>query len=536
MNLLDLSYLNLNSSADLYRNLSTANLVEEAISRGEGILSEKGALVVHTGKYTGRSPKDRFIVKQKSIDDKINWGEVNIPLTEEVFERLYDKVVNNLKNKELFVFDGYVGALEEYKTNIRVVTELASQALFAKNMFRRLHDEQLNNFVPDFTIISAPNFKAKGAQDGINSEAFIIINFDKKLVLIGGTQYSGEIKKSVFSLMNFLLPLKGVFPMHCSANIGEEGDTAVFFGLSGTGKTTLSTDSERKLIGDDEHGWCHSGVFNFEGGCYAKTIKLSKEKEQDIYEAIRFGTVLENVILRDDRTPDYDDESLTENTRAAYPLDYINNIQESGIGNNPNTIIFLTADAFGVLPPVSKLTTEAAMYHFISGYTSKLAGTERGITEPKAAFSACFGEPFMLMHPAVYAKMLGEKIENHGSEVYLINTGWSGGSYGKGQRIKLSYTRAMVKAALKGQLKATAYTEHPIFKVLVPTQCPGVPAEILNPENMWENKEEYKAKARELAVKFKNNFKKFKDVPQDIVEAGPDEKYFYDETEIAVDK
>jgi phosphoenolpyruvate carboxykinase (ATP) len=536
MNLLDLRYLKIDSSTSVYRNLSTSELVEQAVMRGQGTLSDKGALVVHTGKYTGRSPKDRFIVKQESIDDKINWGEVNIPIEEEIFDRLYDKVTASLSDKELFVFDGYVGALEEYKVNIRVVTEFASQALFAKNMFRRLNDSQLEDFTPEFTIISAPNFKAKGAEDGINSEAFIIINFDKKIVLIGGTQYSGEIKKSVFSLMNFLLPLKGVFPMHCSANIGEAGDTAVFFGLSGTGKTTLSTDPERKLIGDDEHGWCDKGVFNFEGGCYAKTINLSKEKEKEIYEAIRFGTVLENVVLNEDRTPDYDDGSLTENTRAAYPLDFIDNIEESGAGSNPNTIIFLTADAFGVLPPVAKLTTEAAMYHFMSGYTSKLAGTERGIVEPKATFSACFGEPFMLMHPAVYARLLGEKIERHDAEVYLINTGWSGGSYGKGQRMKLSYTRAMVKAALKGELKDVAFTEHPIFKVLVPEECPGVPSEILNPENTWENKEDYMAKARELTIKFKNNFKKFLTVPQDILEAGPDENYFIDKEQIAVGK
>jgi phosphoenolpyruvate carboxykinase (ATP) len=509
MSLIDLNYLGINCSRSIYRNLNTAGLVEHAIIRGEGTLSDKGAIVVYTGKYTGRSPKDRFIVKQESVNDKINWGDVNIPINEEVFNRLYDKVIKYLSDQDLFVFDGYVGALEKYKTNIRVVSEFAYQALFSKNMFRRLEDNQLDSFAPDFTIVAAPNFKAKGIEDGVNSEAFIIINFDKKIVLIGGTKYSGEIKKAVFSLMNYMLPLQGVFPMHCSANIGEEGDTAVFFGLSGTGKTTLSTDPERKLIGDDEHGWCDQGVFNFEGGCYAKTINLSKEKERDIYEAIRFETVLENVVLNENKTPDYSDESLTENTRAAYPISFIDNIQENGIGNNPSTIIFLTADAFGVLPPVSKLTKEAAMYHFMSGYTSKLAGTERGITEPKATFSACFGEPFMLMNPAVYAKLLGEKIEKHNSEVYLINTGWSGGGYGKGERIKLSYTRTMVKAALTGQFKDAAFTEHPIFKVLVPEECPGVPAEILNPENTWENKEEYRLNAGELAVKFKNNFRKF---------------------------
>jgi phosphoenolpyruvate carboxykinase (ATP) len=523
LNSLDLSYLKIECDSHIYRNLSTADLVQHAIKNGEGSLSDKGALVVYTGKYTGRSPKDRFIVNQESVRDKINWGEVNLSISEEIYKKLYYQVIKYLNKKELYVFDGYVGALAEYKTNIRVVSECASQSLFSKQMFRRLEKSELTDFVPEFTIVAAPGFEARGSEDGINSEAFIIINFDEKIILIGGTRYSGEIKKSVFSLMNYLLPLKGVFPMHCSANIGENGDTTVFFGLSGTGKTTLSTDPDRKLIGDDEHGWCDKGVFNFEGGCYAKTIKLSREKEKDIYEAIRFGTVLENVVLNENKNPDYDSDCLTENTRAAYPLEYIDNIQPNGLGGNPNTIIFLTADAFGVLPPVSKLTKEAAMYHFMSGYTSKLAGTERGITEPRATFSACFGEPFMLMHPAVYAKLLGEKIEKHKAEVYLINTGWSGGGYGKGERIRLSYTRAMVKAAIEGDLRAADFEEHSIFKILMPKQCPGVPCEILNPENTWENKQQYKLKAKELAIKFKSNFIKFKNVPHDIVNAAPNE-------------
>lgn len=525
-----LDNLGFSGSNKIYRNLPVADLVKFSLSNNEGVLSETGALVVHTGKYTGRSPKDRFIVKQDSIENKINWGEVNLPIDEEVYENLYKRVIEYLNHKEIFVFDGFAGALKEYRMAVRVISEYASQALFANQLFIRPNKMELEDFSNGFTVIAAPGFKAEGKEDGINSEAFIIVNFDKRIVLIGGTQYSGEIKKAIFSIMNYILPLQGVFPMHCSANIGSEGDTTVFFGLSGTGKTTLSADPERRLIGDDEHGWCDNGVFNFEGGCYAKTIKLSKEREKEIYNAIKFGTLLENVVLKEDKSPDYDDDSLTENTRAAYPLDFIENTEYSGIGGHPKTIIFLTADAFGVLPPVSKLTKEAAMYHFMSGYTSKLAGTERGITEPKATFSACFGEPFMLMNPAVYAKLLGEKIESYGSEVYLINTGWSGGAYGKGERMKLSYTRAMVKAALEGSLGEVKYVEDPVFKLLIPTECPNVPTEILNPINTWKDKKEYTIKAVELAAKFKENFKKFKDVPFEIISAGPDN------CAIAVDK
>jgi len=517
----NLDYLGIKNCKKIYRNLPTADLVEFALKKNEGMFSSTGALVVKTGKYTGRSPKDRFIVKQRSIEDKVNWGDINLPIEENIFDNLYSQVANHLDDKEVFVFDGYVGAMKEYSMPIRVVCEYASQALFSNQMFRRLNKEELENHNPEFTVISVPGFKAKGKEDGINSEAFIIVNFDKKIILIGGTQYSGEIKKSIFSIMNFLLPLKGVFPMHCSANIGQDGDTAVFFGLSGTGKTTLSADPDRKLIGDDEHGWCDNGVFNFEGGCYAKTIKLSKEKEREIYEAIKFGTVLENVVLNEDRTPNYDDESFTENTRAAYPLEYISNIEESGVGGHPSTVIFLTADAFGVMPPIAKLSKESAMYHFMSGYTSKLAGTERGITEPKTAFSACFGEPFMIMNPTVYAKLLGEKIEAHNADVYLVNTGWSGGGYGKGDRIKLKYTRAMVKAALEGNFKNVAFEEDPIFNVSVPKECPGVPSEILDAKSTWEDKDEYTVKAKELAKHFNKNFSKFTEVPEAILAAAP---------------
>ena len=516
----NLKYLNLETSKKIYRNLPVSDLVCFALKRGEGTLSETGALVVNTGKYTGRSPKDRFIVSQESVVNLINWGEVNLQIQEKAFDNLYSKMCEYLSDKDLFVFDGYVGAMKEYRLPITVVNELASQALLSEQLFRRTDRLTLDNHKPEFTVIAAPGFKAK-AGEGVNSEAFIIINFDKKIVLIGGTQYGGEIKKSIFSIMNFLLPRKGVFPMHCSSNVGGNGDTAVFFGLSGTGKTTLSSDSARKLIGDDEHGWCDSGVFNFEGGCYAKTIKLDKNKESEIYSALKFGTLLENVVLHDDKMPDYDDDSLTENTRAAYPLAYIENAELSGIGGHPSTIIFLTADAFGVIPPISKLSREAAMYHFISGYTSKVAGTERGITKPKATFSSCFGEPFMIMDPSVYAKLLGDRIDKHKTEVFLVNTGWIGGEYGIGTRMKLSYTRAMVKAALDGKLREVQYVMHPIFNVAIPSAVPNVPSEILNPENTWNDKAEYMLKAKALALKFSENFSKYKGIKESIIKAGP---------------
>jgi len=403
-------YLNINTSNVIYENLSVEELVEHSIIRKEGLLSETGALVVNTGKYTGRSPKDRFIVRQKSTEQKINWGGHNFPVEEDVYNKLYYKVKAYLKDKPIYVFDGFVGTRKEYRLSIKVVCEQASSALFSNQMFIRPNEKELQGFEQEFTIFAVPGVKADAEEDGVNSEAFIIINFDEKVILIGGTAYKGEIKKSVFTVMNFLLPSKGVMPMHCSANVGTDGKTAVFFGLSGTGKTTLSADPDRRLIGDDEHGWCDEGIFNFEGGCYAKTIRLKKEKELDIFNAIKFGTVLENVVLKENRKCDYDDSRYTENTRAAYPIDYIESIQKSGMGNNPTTIIFLTADAFGVMPPISKLSKEAAMYHFMSGFTSKVAGTERGIIEPKATFSACFGEPFMLMNPTVYAELWEKKL------------------------------------------------------------------------------------------------------------------------------
>lgn len=517
---INLDYLNIKKYNNIYRNISIPQLLEFSIKRSEGTFSDSGAFVINTGKYTGRSPKDRFIVKDNITENSINWGEVNLPIDGQTFDNIYKDVTEYLKQKDLFVFDGFIGALKEYSLPIRVICESACQAIFSNNMFVRPKADELHNHVPEFNVISVPGYKAKGKEDGLNSEAFILINFTKKIILIGGTAYSGEIKKAMFSVMNFLLPQKGILPMHCSANKGEDGKTVIFFGLSGTGKTTLSTDPKRKLIGDDEHGWCDDGIFNFEGGCYAKTIGLQKEKEKEIYEAIRFGTLLENVVTDKNGVPDYNDNTLTENTRAAYPLEYIENIEVSGTGSNPDKIIFLTADAFGVMPPVGKLSKEAAMYHFMSGYTSKVAGTERGITEPKATFSACFGEPFMLWSPAVYAKLLGEKIDKCNTEVYLINTGWTGGGYGKGQRVKLSYTRAMVNAIISDQFKNVEFYEHPVFKILIPEYCPNVPEEILNPRNMWSNKEEYDREALILAEKFNENFKKFGNVSEDITNAG----------------
>lgn len=518
---MDLKYLNITGYKNLYNNLTESELIEFAIKNGEGKLANNGALVLNTGKYTGRSPKDRFIVKQKSVANDINWGDVNLPISEEIFDDLYKRVTQYLNDKDLFVFNGHVGAIKEYSLPIKVVCEYASQALFSNNLFRKSSDTDMDCSENEFNIISAPGFKANGKDDGINSEAFVIINFDKRIILIGGTSYSGEIKKSVFSVMNFLLPKKHVMPMHCSANVDQSQNTTIFFGLSGTGKTTLSTDSTKKLIGDDEHGWSDKGVFNFEGGCYAKTIRLDKNKEKEIYNAIKFGTVLENVVLNSNREPDYNDSRYTENTRAAYPLEYIENLKENGVGNNPKTIIFLTADAFGVIPPISRLTKEAAMYHFMSGYTSKVAGTERGIKEPKATFSSCFGEPFMILNPYIYAKLLGENIDKYKTRVYLINTGWLYGGFKNGNRINLKYTRAMVNCAISGEIEKYKFVEHPIFKVMIPEKCPGVPSDILDPINTWDDKEKYMDKARVLANKFEENFKKFKGVPNSIAKAGP---------------
>ena len=518
----NLDYLNIKNYHNLYRNLSIPKLTEHAIKRAEGVLSDKGALVVNTGKYTGRSPNDRFIVKDDVTKDLINWGEVNLPIDGQVFDKIYNDALGYLNHKDLFIFDGFIGSLPEYAIPIRVICEYAYQAIFANQMLIRPEKEQLAQFEPEFHIIAIPGLKAGGAADGLNSEAFILLNLSKKIILIGGTAYSGEIKKSLFSVMNFLLPQKGVLPMHCSANVGNDGQTTIFFGLSGTGKTTLSADPDRRLIGDDEHGWYGEGLFNFEGGCYAKAIKLDPEKELKIYNAIKFGALLENVIIDANGVPDYDDASLTENTRASYPINYIDNTVITGLAGNPTKIIFLTADAFGVLPPISKLSKESAMYHFISGYTSKVAGTECGVTEPRATFSACFGEPFMPLSPAVYAKLLGDKIDKSRAEVYLINTGWSGGGYGKGKRIDLSFTRAMVKAVVLDRFKDIDFYEFPVFRMLIPTECPGVPKEILDPRNTWDDQDEYDRRADELAEKFAENIKKFQDVPDNIIKAGPE--------------
>ncbi|MGI6604454.1 MAG: phosphoenolpyruvate carboxykinase (ATP) [bacterium] len=505
---------------NVQRNLSPAQLVEIAVRRGEGELTASGALRVATGKYTGRSPNDKFVVDNPTVHDKIWWGN-NVPFAPEKFERLYQRLLAYLQQRDLFVFDGFVGADPLYRLPIRVVNEFAWQNLFAQQLFRRPTAAELEQHKPEFTVIAAPGFKAEPAVDGTNSEAFIVLDFERCLVLIGGTSYAGEIKKSIFTVMNYLLPQRSVLPMHCSANQGDAGDVALFFGLSGTGKTTLSADPERYLIGDDEHGWSDQGVFNFEGGCYAKCIRLSREREPQIWDAIRFGAVLENVILDAGRVPDYDDDSLTENTRAAYPLEHIPGAVLSGTGGQPKTVVFLTADAFGVLPPIAKLTREQAMYHFISGYTSKLAGTERGITEPQATFSTCFGAPFLPLPPTVYADLLGQRIDKHGAEVFLINTGWSGGAYGVGQRMNLEYTRAMVRAAIGGGLKDVAFTPDPIFKVLVPARCPGVPESVLTPASTWADKEAYERTAWHLARRFQENMAKFGHVPENILAAGP---------------
>ncbi|WP_047983642.1 phosphoenolpyruvate carboxykinase (ATP) [Ornithinibacillus californiensis] len=508
------------------QNLSVASLVEKVLSRNEGILSNTGAVLATTGKYTGRSPEDKFIVKDSISESKVDWGKVNQPIEEEIFEKLYAKVIGHLKEKdEVFVFDGFAGADQNYQLPIQVINEFAWHNLFAKQLFIRPTEEQYASHDPSFTVISAPTFKADPSVDGTNSEAFILVSFKHKVILIGGTEYAGEIKKSIFSIMNFLLPEQNILSMHCSANVGNEGDVALFFGLSGTGKTTLSADPYRKLIGDDEHAWSSSGVFNIEGGCYAKCINLSEEKEPQIFNAIRFGSVLENVVLEEDsRTPDYDNTTLTENTRAAYPLEHIENIVDPSIAGHPNTIIFLTADASGTLPPISKLTKEQAMYHFLSGYTSKLAGTERGVTEPQATFSACFGAPFLPLPPATYAKMLGEKIDQYNTNVFLINTGWTGGSYGVGNRIKLSYTRAMVHAALEGELNKVETIKDEIFGLEIPAHVAGVPDEVLTPKNTWADKEAYESAAKELASKFHENFTKFSHVSPEIASAGPSYK------------
>ena len=506
----------------VYRNLSVPELVEFALERGEGRLSDTGALVVETGKYTGRSPDDKFIVDVPSVHDEIAWGKINVPISREKFESIKAKMLAYLQNRDVFVFDGFAGADPKYTQRFRIINELASQNMFIHQLLIRPTEEQLEDYEPDYTIIAAPGFKCIPELDGVHSEAAIIIDYEQRQVIIAGSGYAGEIKKSVFSVMNYVLPKMGILSMHCSANIGEGGDSAVFFGLSGTGKTTLSADPSRRLIGDDEHGWSPDGVFNIEGGCYAKCIGLDREKEPQIYDAIKFGTLLENVIVDEKGVPDYNDAKLTENTRAGYPVDYISNAAIPGVGGIPKTVIFLTADAFGVMPPISRLDENMAMYHFVSGYTSKLAGTERGITEPTATFSTLFGAPFFPLNASVYATMLGKKLKETGAKVFLVNTGWCGGAAGTVPRMKLKYTRAMVSAALAGDLDSVEYGVDPVFRVNVPKTCPGVPDEVLDPINLWGDRDKYMESAKKLAELFEKNFKsKFPDMPENIASAGP---------------
>ncbi len=496
----------------VHYHLTTPQLYEQALLRQEGTVAHLGPLAVYTGAFTGRAPKDRFIVREPDSEGKIGWGDINKPIDSDTFDRLYHRLLAFLQGKDIFVQDCYVGANPAYRLPIRIVTEKAWQNLFARNMFRRIRDQKiLAQFAPEYTVIAAPSFLADPKTDGTRSSAFVLLNFKRKLIIIGGTGYGGEIKKSIFTVMNFLLPQKGVLPMHCSANLGKNGDSAVFFGLSGTGKTTLSADPDRILIGDDEHGWGDDGIFNFEGGCYAKVIHLSPEAEPQIYRCTRlFGTILENVPMDPaTRLLDLDDTSITENTRAAYPLEYIDNASPTGLAPHPKDIVMLTCDAFGVLPPVSRLTPEQAMYHFLSGYTAKVAGTEAGIVEPQSTFSTCFGAPFMVMHPTVYSTLLGERIRKHKSACWLINTGWTGGGPDEASRIAIKYTRRLLHAALGGELDRVEFETEPYFGLSIPKHCPEIPDEVLNPITSWKDKEKYKRQATDLRQRFKENFKVF---------------------------
>jgi phosphoenolpyruvate carboxykinase (ATP) len=506
-----------------YWNLGTAQLLEHAIQRREGSLARGGAFVVRTGQFTGRSPKDKFIVRDETTDSQVAWGPVNQPMSEANFDRLDAKMSAFWQGHDVYVQDCHVGADPEYGMPIRVITQLAWHTLFARQLFIRPNPAQTQDHVPHFTIMFAPEFQANPSEDGTNSETCIVISFKKRVVLICGTSYAGEMKKSAFTILNYLLPARGVFPMHCSANTGPAGDAALFFGLSGTGKTTLSADPMRNLIGDDEHGWSDDGVFNFEGGCYAKCIRLSQQNEPQIWNAIRFGTVLENVAMDSEtRLLDFDSEAVTENTRAAYPLKFIENAVIPSVGDHPNHVIFLTADAFGVLPPISRLSAEQAMYHFLSGYTAKVAGTERGLgKEPQATFSECFGAPFLPRPAAAYASLLGEKLRRYAASCWLVNTGWAGGPFGVGQRMKLPYTRAMLNAALAGQLDNVPIETHPVFRVAVPKSCPGVPSSFLDARGMWADKTAYDRAAQDLSARFNKNFEKFADVTTEVAGAAP---------------
>jgi phosphoenolpyruvate carboxykinase (ATP) len=508
----------------VYWNVSTPLLYEEALRRREGRLAHLGPLVVRTGQYTGRSPRDKFIVREPSSEKQVWWGDVNRPMDPQKFHVLRGRLLAYLQDRDIFVQDCLVGADPRFRIPLRIVTETAWHSLFARNMFIQATPDELAQHVPQFTVIHAPNFHAIPDVDGTHSEVFIVVHFGEKLVLIGGTHYAGEMKKAVFSVMNFLLPQQRVLTMHSSANIGPGGESAIFFGLSGTGKTTLSADASRTLIGDDEHGWSDRGVFNLEGGCYAKVIRLSSAAEPEIYQTTRrFGTILEHVALDSaSGRLNLDDASLTENTRAAYPISHIGNATREGMGGHPSCIIMLTADAFGVLPPIARLTPAQAMYHFLSGYTAKVAGTEKGITEPQATFSACFGAPFMSLSPGVYAKLLGEKIAEHGVDVWLVNTGWSGGPSGVGHRMSIAHTRAMVRAAMTGALADIPRRSDPVFGVAVPTACPDVPAQVLDPRSTWSDSQAYDAQARKLAAMFTTNFNAFAtSVSEEVRAAGP---------------
>jgi phosphoenolpyruvate carboxykinase (ATP) len=493
-------------------NASVPALYEHGLRRGEGQVAAGGAFSTVTGEYTGRSPKDKWVVNEPTTSGDIWWGPVNQKISPEHFRILRNRVLAYFQNREAFVQDVYAGADPDYRLKVRVVTEQAWHSLFTHNMFIVPPADARRDFEPDFIVVHAPNMHSIPEIDGTKSEVFVVLDFAERMVLIGGSHYTGEIKKSIFSVLNFLLPARDVLPMHCSANVGKRGDTAIFFGLSGTGKTTLSSDPTRTLIGDDEHGWSANGVFNFEGGCYAKTIKLSAEAEPEIYNAcFRFGSILENVVLKgESRMPDFDDGSLTENTRGSYPLTFLGKTIEGGMGGHPENIVMLTADAFGVLPPISELTSEQAMYHFLSGYTARVAGTERGLgNEPQATFSTCFGAPFLPRHPTVYARLLGKKMARHGARCWLVNTGWSGGSYGVGARMKIAHTRAMVRAAIEDKLSSVAKAPDPNFGVLVPESCPEVPREVLNPRQSWKDKKGYDETARTLAKRFEQNFAQF---------------------------
>ncbi|MDL2345478.1 phosphoenolpyruvate carboxykinase (ATP) [Deinococcus sp. MIMF12] len=498
-------------NATVHHNPGVDELYAAAIRLGEGVQAATGPLTVRTNK-TGRSPKDRFIVEDDLTRDAVWWGGFNVPTTPEVFDRLLEKMTAYAEGRELFVQDVYAGTDPEYRLGVRAVTEMAYHSLFVQNMFVCPTAQEREGFAPQWTILNLPSFKADPAVDGVRSDTFILVNFTRQMILVGGTQYAGENKKGIFGVMNFLLPAQGVMPMHCSANVGEAGDVALFFGLSGTGKTTLSADPSRKLIGDDEHGWSDRGIFNFEGGCYAKVINLNAEAEPAIYRTTRtYGTVLENVVLDEDGTPNLDDGSLTENTRSAYPITQIGNIVEEGMAGHPRNVVFLTADAYGVLPPISRLSPEQTMYQFISGFTAKIPGTEQGVTEPQPTFSTCFGAPFMPRHPGEYARLLAQKVQEHGVRVWLVNTGWSGGQYGVGQRMSIRHTRALLGAALNGELDSVAFEREPFFNLEIPSEVPGVPAEVLNPRRAWTDQEAYDRTARKLAGMFRENFKRFED-------------------------